>query len=188
MADAAAKTAFCPHCQAEYQPGAERCWICHQPLEPARPEHAGAPEGTPPSVRRSFHLNTLMVVIALVAVLLGLFRESSGLGVFVAVICLPAALRLRSVAAQRQARDQPMSLPEKIWDFIGSALIAWAMLVMLGICAAVAFLLMCLVGGVNFTGPATQPSWPNLIPVGLPVVVGLVCAIVMGRFLWTRRR
>jgi hypothetical protein len=184
MSDAPAKPAFCPHCQAEYQPGAERCWMCHQPLEAARP---GQPS-PPTKAARSFHLNTLMVVIALIAVLLGLFRESSGLGIFVAVICLPAALRLRSVAAQRQARDQPMSLPEKIWDFIGSALIAWAMLVMLAICAAVAFFLMCLAGGVNFTGPATQPPWPSYIPVVLPVVVGLACAIVMVRYLWIRRR
>jgi hypothetical protein len=178
MDNAVAQTAFCPHCRAENQLDAERCWICQQPLEHVGPEHVGAPAAPAPNLKRTFHLNSLMVMIALVAVLLGLFRQSAGLGILMTVITLPALLRLRSVAAERRARDQPMSLGEKIFDFIGSAVIAWMMVVILGISAGVAFFLMC----------ATGASVPYVISVGLPLVVGGACAIFLGRFLWKRRR
>jgi hypothetical protein len=182
----AAQTAFCPYCKAENQPGAERCWICQQPLEPAGLEHAGAPAAVGPTLKRTFHLNSLMVLIALVAVLLGLFRQSAGLGILMTVITLPALLRLRSVAAERRARDQPMTLSEKIFDFIGSAVVAWMMLVILGISAGVAFFLMCVISAQNFD--AGLGSLPYIIPVGLPLVVGGACAILLGRYLWRRRR
>jgi hypothetical protein len=188
MEQATPPTGFCPHCQAENPTGAARCWICQQPLEAAGPEHAAAPAANPATPKRTFHLNSLMLVIALVAVFLGVWRAAWGLAILFALVALPASLRTWGILAERRALNQPLRIEEKIFAFLGSLGVVLA----IGLAACIAFYATCWIGvGLGSLGNSRE-SYDWIIILGLGgMVLGIPAAIFAGmrvkKWLWKRK-
>src|SRR6187402_3410953 len=101
----AAAAARCPECGADVRPLDEKCWLCQRPLSakdvitaeliqpaapPIVPEWVAARSTANPA---QFSLETLMLVITLVAVCLGMIAATPGLGVLVSVVAAPALIR-----------------------------------------------------------------------------------------------
>jgi hypothetical protein len=131
--------ARCPHCQAEvYWSEATQCWLCGQSLDRPGPAVAPPPPPMEPA-RRTFGLSSLMLVIALVAVCLGVYREVPGLGILLAILVTPALVRTSVVATRRKAGGRPMPPLDKVGVFAGTL----AAVVVIGVSAIAAFAITC---------------------------------------------
>ena len=90
MSKAVADPGRCPHCQAEvFWSDASQCWMCGQALDRSAPP-AGPPPPPVPTARSTFGLSSVMLVIALIAVCLGVVREVPWLGIVLAITVAPA--------------------------------------------------------------------------------------------------
>jgi hypothetical protein len=77
-------------------------------------------EGPAPPERRAayqFSLATILLTIALVAVLLGVLQMAPGVGILLAIAVTPAFLRTCIMTARRKARGKPVSLGYKLGTF-----------------------------------------------------------------------
>ena len=128
----------CPECGATLSATSDSCWLCHSTVpivatvvaERAVPwEHRAAYQ---------FSLATMMLTITLVAVLLGVFLMSPGIGILLAVVVAPAFLRTCIVMARRKARGQPVSLADKLGSFAASFAFSLGFVVFVGLAGAVA--------------------------------------------------
>jgi len=111
----------CPHCSAENPVNESSCGACSRGLT----LYIG-PANTFP---RRFGLGSLMVLVAVVAIGLGVFRASPGLGVLVLYLFTPAMIRTSGVASQRADDERPMTLEEKSWVFLSSIGLMFSVLV-----------------------------------------------------------
>lgn len=164
----------CPHCAARNPPAEERCGSCGRLLT----LYIGPAEHLP----RRFDLGSLMVLIALVAVCLGVTREVPAIGVFLLLITVPALLRTFVWIARQKGDGVAMLWPEKFGAFAASLGIVW--LILLG--AASAFAFAFTVG--TFAGAAVQAlvfDGPGSVPVAMFVSVpfGCIGAAVSGYYL-----
>jgi hypothetical protein len=162
--------------------------MCHQPLEDVAPEQAGIHFIPAPGPARGFHLNSLMLVIALVAIVLGVWRAAWGLGILVAIVAVPASLRTWGMVAEKHAHNQPVRLDEKILAFLGSIGVVLA----IGLAAIIAFYGTCLVAvGLGSFGSATGNYDLSIIfffgGIGLGILVAIFAGILVARLLWKRR-
>jgi hypothetical protein len=143
MSDPGPEPGCCPYCWAEnHRSDATNCWRCDRPIE--RPE-ATRP---PPAARPRFGLGALMMLIALIAVCLGLMREAPGLLVLLAVTVAPALVWTLVVTSRTKAEEgRPMSLPETMGVFI----LALLAVVIIWVSSLIAFVATCLpIGFVTF--------------------------------------
>jgi hypothetical protein len=112
----------CTDCGATLPAEANYCWLCGRALQPAA---TAAPAASPfagpqpPAAyerRASFQLGTssLVLVVTLAAVLIGVYLMAPGLGIGLAVLVIPAFLRMYLTAAHKKAQGQPMSPSEKL--------------------------------------------------------------------------
>jgi hypothetical protein len=143
--------------------------------------HIGPDQAPPPPVKGRFTLGSLMLVIALVAVCLGVLREVPGLGVILILVATPALARTLGAASHRKRVGRPMTAVEKVEAFVASVGVVTA----IGVSALIAFVATCVpVGFVTLSASFEA----GLI---LAVVVGLVAAVAVGvpmiRRLWPRR-
>ena len=178
--DSSTPPVVCPHCHAENPPGTLMCWICLQPLA----EPASRPPAVPSlAPQRTFSLGSLMLVIALIAVCFGVFRETPGLGVALVIVLAPAFLHTLRNVYRRKAEGRPMSAMEKFAVFFS----ALGMVMVVGTAAGIAFFAMCWVG--LFGGAAaSQVLDPNAnegyASLGwsliLGGILGSVAAILVG--------
>jgi hypothetical protein len=144
-------------------------------------------ESAPPaeraaSARRTVHLGTLMLLIALIAVCLGVFRLAPGLGVLFLILIVPALVRTILSAGQQEDRGHPMSWDEKLLTFFGSV----GVVAVLGLAASIAFLVACFSSGVTIlamgsVGPGG--SWLSASALVIAPVAGLAVAVVVIRSL-----
>ena len=84
MASSVLRTATCRECGAGVyaeERKAECCWLCGARLESPAHDVVRRPATGRQQAPDKLGLSTLMVVVALFAVLLGVFRESPGLGI-----------------------------------------------------------------------------------------------------------
>jgi hypothetical protein len=110
----------CKGCGAKNPGHLTQCWLCEGPLAvPA----AGTPF-KPTSYERhaalQFSFASLLVTIALIAVLLGSFRLWPGLGVLLLVIVAPAWIGTCITVMSRQARQGVMTFSQKAGIFATS--------------------------------------------------------------------
>lgn len=164
----------CPHCTARNPSAEERCGSCGRPLT----LYIGPAEQFP----RRLDLASLMMLIALVAICLGVTREVPALGVFLLLIAVPALLRTFVWIARMKGDGQPMLWPEKLGAFAASAGIVW--LILLGAVSAFAFAFT--VG--TFAGAALQAvviGVPGSGPIAMFISVpfGCIASVVAGYFL-----
>src|SRR5262245_19350826 len=83
------------------------------------PHEPDLPAGSVPAAR-TFSLSSLMLLIALIAVCLAIFRLHVGLGILTVLIVVPALVRTFQAVARRRGRGQTMTTIDKLRAFFDS--------------------------------------------------------------------
>jgi hypothetical protein len=185
----------CPHCQAGNRPGADCCFLCHEPIpldaEVVDASLWGAPQvpltgdedvPAPATVRHTFTLSSLMLLIALVAVTLGVFRIEPGLGIVLVIVVTPALIRTLLAVSRDKARGRALNPLEKVGVFVASL----GIVIVIGLAAIIAFVATCVPIGLANSDNMTSNSLVTAVVIGL-IAAGLV-AFPLIRWLWPRKR
>ena len=162
----------CQHCGAMNRVRATGlaldCWLCGATVEasPAPTELARArPEQ---QAGRTFGLSTLMLTVALFAVLFGVFREAPGLAILLAFAVAPGLLSVGIAQALRQ----PMTAAR----MVGTVFVVSIPTVVLGgVGGVIAFVWACSAaggyGGVDYIRPqGILAGWVAAAIVAVPIV------------------
>ena len=181
----------CPACGAAIHHDSSRCWLCNTPAasSPALRESVQNPFAAAPGPW-TFSLSSLMLVMTLIAVCFGLGGIEPGLGIGIAFLVTPAALRTAVAATRRRRAGHGMSIAEKLVAFAASLGVVIAIIVATG----VAFYATCwagFFGGALASEPFAKGYdglfvglWTGMILGGL---VGVYVLYRMIRWLWPRR-
>ncbi len=122
------QTIVCPGCAAKNPFTAKRCWLCLQDFSGAEPAAEWLPTPYERHATFQFSFASLMLTIALIAVLLGVFRILPGLGVVLAMIVAPAWIATCLTVLRRQSSQaRPLALGER------TAIFAVSVAIMVGI-------------------------------------------------------
>jgi hypothetical protein len=128
-----------------------------------------------------FSLESLMLVITLVAVCLGMIAAIPGVGVLVSIVAAPALIRTLVAGFQQRAAGQQMTLSEKALAFLASTGITLAVLTAGGTAFATACFASCLValGISEATSSSRVMNEEGLIytVLGFSSLVGLATTI-----------
>ena len=179
---------ICPHCGAVNRLSRTTCWLCgHSPVATgaaAEPQPQASP--TEKTAQRTFGLSSLMLLIALIAVCLGVMRELPGLGIALAVVATPALIRTIGAVGRKEARGRPMDVPEIIGTFLGSV----AVVTTIAVAAGAAFVATCFPVGLVTLGP--DRGWGvGIVGIVFAFVLGFAVAGFVGYFLirrlWPRK-
>jgi hypothetical protein len=173
----------CPECGARVKPTDARCWLCGRELV-VTAEIVEALDESPfaaswsPRVGAApqpfqFSLESLLLVITLVAVCLGAFVATPGLGVLALIVAAPALLRTFYEGRQARQRGKSFTLAEKLAAFAASAGIALAALsaaaaAFFAACTA-SLLAVCFVGSATGNGPVSS---------GVEQTVFITCVVI----------
>jgi hypothetical protein len=176
-----AGSVVCPMCGAENSRGAARCFLCGQSLAGATEFVPAKPSTEPePGRRPTFQITSIMLLIALIAVFVGVFHEAPGLALMLAV---PGSIALLRTFAASGDRPGPRSWFDHVAVFFGT----FAAVVTVAIAAGVSFFATCL--AIVSTSPGPYGG-SNLVPglifgviIGLAVMIGLTMAFIR----WSRR-
>lgn len=164
----------CPHCTARNPAAGDRCDACGCPLT----LYIGPPEHLP----RRLDLGSLMVLIALVAVCLGITREVPALGVLLLAVTVPALLRTFVWIARQKGDGLTMLWPEKLGAFAASAGIVWLILVGTGAAFAFALAIGTLASAAVQAVVVGSPAGGSIVPF-VSVPMGCVGGGLAGYFL-----
>ena len=116
----------CPQCSAPLPTKARFCWLCGVSLRPTaavpvRQVRVEPPPIIEPRAAYQFGISTLLLAMTLLAVLLGVFAMSPGVGLAITFLATPPLIRTCIVATKRKTRGQRMSPLAKLGVF-GSTL------------------------------------------------------------------
>ncbi len=179
----------CPSCAARNAPVAQHCWLCHERFNGERPSVVPPPTVYERNAVFQFSFASLLVTIALFAVLVAIFRLAPGLGILLAIIIAPAWIRTCLTVMRRQSlQPQTLAWGEK------SAIFAVSVAIIVGIGATIvaaivgAFASFCGVvalgaGGADGGGIAVIALIVALVSFG--VVASLVTVFI---FAWKTSR
>jgi len=112
----------CPQCSAPLPTKARYCWLCGVPQGPSQatvPVEAAAV--VEPRAAYQFGISTMLLMMTMLAVLMGVFALSPGVGLAITFLATPPLIRTCIVAAKRKTRGQRMSPLAKLGIF-GSTL------------------------------------------------------------------
>jgi hypothetical protein len=209
MSDApstAKRDTTCPECGAWLKPGATECWLCLRKgavtadvVEP--PPIAGspfAPKWVPKptsGVPFQFSLESLMLVVTLVAVCLGVTMAAPGFGILLCIIAAPALIRTLMAGYQERAAGHKMSIGEKVLTFLASTGITMAVLgaggsAFAAACMATCFAALGISEATRGSGGVPLVGEQILFPAALIIssIVGLGTAIWIFWLLRPRRQ
>ena len=177
---------LCPMCGAELRQGDARCWLCGHALDrPTSIVVPPLPAGTaPPAVGRtdSFSLETLMLVVTLIAICLGVFVQAPGLGILLCILALPAFVRTLLVVRRRGQLSRGVPLGQRIALFLGSLGFSLVVLILVVVSSVGVFCGVCLGLATVSTPDGTSISVALVAGVGAMIVVFALCVA------WMRRR
>jgi hypothetical protein len=166
----------CPECGAPLNAAQARCWLCQRKADDGQQQNPYAPPR--PLTEHSasqFSLASLFLIMTLVAVCLGVFLLSPGLGVLLVFVMTPALIRTVMAASYQKQAGTALSAADKIGVFLMSVFIMGA----IGVAACVAFMATCLLGVAVTEGGGA--SLEATLLVGL--ISGLVGAIPLAAWL-----
>ena len=177
---------LCPRCGADVEPGRMTCWLCSAPLGVA----ARAGEGASPAAAiprtafvppdHTYSLQSLLLIITLVAVSLGIAVQVPGLGIPLAVLAAPALIRTMVIRGRRRVKGQPMTAGDKVLAFLGSlAVVAVIATASIGAFVAICFSIGLAAFSAN-SGILMVAAWVLGIGVGGTIGFFLI------RWLWLR--
>lgn len=184
----------CPDCGADVRPSDERCWLCQRalstadivtaelvepPAPPIVPQWVQAQRANP----TQFSLETLMLVVTLVAVCLGMLAAAPGLGILASIVAAPALIRTLIAGYQERAAGSQLSLGEKVIAFLASTGVTIAVLS----AGATAFLAACFASCLVVIGISNVGQGPGggiinddaiiYSALGFSILVGLATTI-----------
>jgi hypothetical protein len=166
-------TKVCADCGASNPDHLKQCWLCSTPLVAAAPGSPFKATAYERHARFQFSFASLLVTIALIAVLLGVFRLLPGLGVFLAIIVAPAWIHTCVTVAFRSPVRGPVTFDKKAGIFAASLAIVIGTVVMLIAAIVGAFAMFC--------GVVSLPSRePGLALIAILVAAGAAGAVYVG--------
>jgi hypothetical protein len=172
----------CPDCGASARGGETACFLCGHRLgaDDAKKAIAHAAGVARPTFRPTFHISSILLLIAVVALCLGVGHDEPFLGIALAVVVVPAAVYTTIIAFRSRATGRPMSVFEKVWSFAGAILGVIA----IEFAALVAFFMTCIP-----TGFVTMSAGESgiIVAVVLGGIAAIVVAVYMTRYLLTRK-
>jgi hypothetical protein len=124
-----------------------------------------------------------MLIIALVAVCLGVMREVMGLGIALAIVSTPALVRTVLAVRRRERTGRPMAAGEKVLVFIGSI----AVVATVCVASGAAFVAICFPIGLASFSVSRSDGGGIVVAFGLGIVVALVVAAFLFRRMWPRK-
>ncbi len=183
-----ARPAVCLDCGATLPPDSNRCWLCSWKVgDPItlgkKPGGSAAANGNPyaspappDNLNRTFSLSTLFLWVTLACVVMGVVRIAPGVGIALAIICLPAGLRTITAVHRRQRRTgQTMTVREKLTTFCIFLFLAFAITTAI----AVAFTVTCFpIGAIGFESKQDGTYFV------VAVIVGTLVAGALGFYLF----
>jgi hypothetical protein len=172
----------CPDCGAWARAGETTCFLCGKRLSAALAQKA-IPDVAPPvpgTLRPTFHISSFLLLIAVVALCLGVGRDQPVLGIALAIVVLPAAVYTTIVAFRSAATGRPMSVFEKAWSFAGAITGVMA----IEFAAIVSFCTTCVPVGFVAVSAGAPGMIVALVSGGAAAVV---TAVFMTRYLLTRK-
>lgn len=191
----ATSQALCPECGAVVQPADAACWLCHRPLA-VMAEVVESPPVVPDWEQRrranpaQFSLESLMLVVTLVAVCLGMMMALPGLGILISIVAAPALVRTLIAGYQEKVAGGHLTLAEKVMAFVASTGVTLAVLVT-GFAAfgAACFGSCLVVVGMEGSGATRGINQETLITtlLGFSALVGVATAISLFWLLRPRR-
>jgi hypothetical protein len=171
---------LCPQCGASCALDVARCWLCHAELAPATDAEASP---SPTQATTQFSIATILLVTTLIAVCLGVFRISPGLGLAIVAFAAPALIRTFVVGVQQKRVGQSLSIGEKLTAFVASL----GIMILVGIAGVVAFQIACW-GTCGLISAANSRSIISDAGFMASVVVGSLAALAIGVWiLWATR-
>jgi hypothetical protein len=172
----------------------DTCWLCSASVVVSA--ELVEPTGVSPFVpdwekkRRAsasqFSLESLMLLITLIAVCLGMIVAMPGLGVLVIIVAVPALVRTLIVGRHRKIAAAPLNLGEKVAAFLASTGIVMGIL-LAGLSAfAVACVGTCFaaLGIAQASGSRASENWIFQVALGAAI---LVAVAVVGWLFWITR-
>lgn len=173
MIDDKTALVLCPICRAENRPETAYCFLCGQALAGAEVAAARKPCGIVAPVAphwARFRLNSLMLLIALIAVSLGIWNEAPQ---FIVLFVVPAVIALVRTVMVSDGRDSGFKR-------IGIFMVTFAALVGVAVAGFVAFCATCL--AIMSTGEGefgVSRQGPGLIVGGIAGVAVMVWVTVL---------
>jgi len=183
----------CPECGASNRAGETACFLCGHGLDALRPEtRTGVPKApTSPDVVNPYEppttfvspltsrISSLLMVIAVIAVCLGVAHENLVLGIIQAIAVAPALVYTVIVAAQSTARGRPMAVFKKVSTFL-AALVG---VVVIAVSAFIAFFVTCLSVGIASEAGYIGRDWDLKSLVTACVYGGGTAAIAVAAYM-----
>lgn len=174
----AAEIDYCPACGAIIERAWSHCWLCGSDLVrtpdglKVAPGSATIQTAARPPVLTSptsFSLQSVMLVVTLAALVLGSFSIAPGLGIFLAIVCVPALIRTAIMLRRRESQGTAADAKSKAIMFAASL----AVVAVAGVAASIAFGIVCTTSGLVALGANGMDSWVIAIPFLLGGGVGL---------------
>lgn len=162
----------CPICRTENRRDATSCFLCSQSLAGAEVIATETPfrAVAPGAHRPTFRLSTIMLVVALIAVSLGVWLEAPGL---IVVFAVPAVIALIRTVVVSGGRDSG-------FKHVGVFLVTFLLVIGVAIAGWVAFCATCL--AIMSTGKEElgfDRQVPGLIVGGIAGVAVMVWVTVL---------
>jgi hypothetical protein len=110
----------CWDCGAANDPGASECWLCLRKDWNQTPDIRWIDQGRDHPRRNPMStIGGWMVLIAVIGVAIGFFREAPGLTIILMISVVPALFFTELKARKRQSRGEPMSGWERAFWLLG---------------------------------------------------------------------
>lgn len=171
----------CPHCLAANDQAAERCTACGKPLVLVIFEENPYAPPRVPNGPHTFHIGSLMLLIALIAVCLSLLVTIPGVGVLGILVLTPALIRTIHGAWRGQGDGRPMDWNDRLMLFLASIGVVLA----IEIGMVVAFTATCFPIGLALF--QSNSPWGLFVALGLGITAAAVAGFYLIRRLWPRR-
>lgn len=187
MTPAPSDSIICPVCTAANPADALICRRCDAPL---KKDEAAADDFSrqqalrrmrdDPSLGMQFSLSSVLIGLTVAAILFGIMAQMPGVGITIAVCCLPAFIRTSLLIRKRERMGRKTSTEHKALSFVGSIVFALITSAVVLIASVGTFCTICLTGG-------TKGGDSLIIFSG---TVALVVTLVVAYFLfkWSRSR
>ena len=139
----------------------------------AEPTNPYAPPATDVTTPLSFQISSLLMVIAVIALCLGVARAELVVGIIVAVVVMPALVYTVIMVKKRSTRERPMAVADKVITFI----VAIGGVMIVEFSSIVAFCMTCYpIGAVSFSANSGAGVIIALCAGGLAAVATAVYA------------
>lgn len=137
----------CPHCGADCEATADRCWLCYGELSPKGDDVVAAEvvREPPRYAPEDTVFATMSAVLALIILLVGVGSAfvQPGVTILMAIVVVPALVATLVRVGSKQARTGYVSWGERLGTFLISASLTVGVLVLLALSAIIALVVYC---------------------------------------------